>query len=85
MKSELKCINELKKLPPNTKVRVYYKDEKGRGKPVKKPRMTLVKLSEQINSRFDKFEKDVNSRFDRVETRLDYIVKANNLKDISKK
>lgn len=57
-------------------------------------RMTLTKLAiemragfEQVNSRIDNLEKDVNSLKQDVKdinTRLDYIVQANNLKDNKK-
>lgn len=79
----------LKNPPPNLDIMLYDKKKKEPhlgDKNVKKTRMdrieeSITKLSEQMNSRFDKFEKDVNSRFDRIDARLDYIVKANNLKD----
>ncbi|MCQ2795757.1 MAG: hypothetical protein MJ213_00375 [Bacilli bacterium] len=35
----------------------------------------------RVNTRIDNLEKDVNARIDRIDDRLDYIVKANNLKD----
>ena len=59
---------------------VNMKKKKRRGGHVKKPtgeRMTLAKLAKQMNSRFDNLEKDVKD----INARLDYIVKANNLKD----
>ena len=63
---------------------VNMKKKKRRGGHVKKPtgeRMTLAKLAQEMRDGF----KQVNTRLDRVESRLDYIVKANNLKDLANK
>lgn len=40
-------------------------------------RMTLTKLAIEMRAGF----KQVNNRIDKIDARLDYIVKANNLKD----
>ncbi|MCQ2795257.1 MAG: hypothetical protein MJ214_03545 [Bacilli bacterium] len=76
-------IEILNNLSPDYQVRVYYGNE-GRHNPMSnhnKEKMTLTKLAEQMNTRFDNLEKDVNARIDRIDARLDYIVKVNNLKD----
>ena len=97
MKRELRNMVELKEFlknpSPNLKVPVYTENE-DEAKTVKKPRqerMTLTKLAttvndlakemrdgfKQVNARIDNLEKDIDAR-------LDYIVKANDLKDLPK-
>ncbi|MCQ2792178.1 MAG: hypothetical protein MJ208_01495 [Bacilli bacterium] len=62
-------------------------NNKGRSKHVKKhnkDKITLPKLAEQMNNNFNELRQDIkniNVRLDGIDTRLDYIVKANNLKD----
>ena len=66
---------ELKNPSPNKYVLIYTEEENG-DKPVNKPKkdkMTLTKLANEMREGF----KQIN-------TRLDYIVKANNLKDLPK-
>ena len=79
----------MKDPPPNLRQVVYYVDEDEEIEPVKhpNPRKHRYSNNELATMIVDGF-KDVNTRINqletRIDTRLDYIVKANNLKDLPK-
>ena len=80
MSRKLRSMVELKEFlknpSPNLKVPAYDLNKEGRDvimSTPKKEKMTLSKLAEIVNAGFK-----------RIDTRLDYIVKANNLKDLPK-
>ncbi len=75
-------IKLLKNPTSNLLVRVYHKRKGRRVNMINNARKkyTLNEIGDALMS----FRQEVNERFDRIETRLDYIVKANNLKDLSK-
>ena len=76
-----KLSEALKNPPQNVYVSVYTKNEV-EVEPVKKSseRVTLKQIVEMIN----RLDSKVDAGFEQVNTRLDYIVKANNLKDLPK-
>ena len=57
--------------------KVYHKNKKRRGKRVKKKTSRLDRIEMSIA----KLAQEMRDGFKQVNTRLDYIVKANNLKD----
>lgn len=69
----------------NLSVDVYNEDVKVIKEPSVKKRsndkMTLAKLAKQMNDRFDRIDTRINNLEKDINARLDYIVKANNLKD----
>ena len=83
----LKEISELlKNPPPNVRIRVYYDSEEKRVKVVRtkiKNKYTLNQLGSKIDQISDAII-NLTKTVDRIDTRLDYVIQANNLKDLPK-
>lgn len=84
-KSELHNAKDTKKIlekcSPNDLFRVYHKSRKRRKHHMKKNPLTLSQLAEKIDNLGNDLRNEMKDGFKQVNARLDYIVKANNLKD----